>query len=29
MKPAHPLRDNAYKVDLCRAIIRSALLRLA
>ena len=29
MKPAHPLRDNAYKLDLSRAIIKGALLRLA
>ncbi len=29
MKPARPLRDNAYKVDLSRAIIRGALMRLA
>jgi xanthine dehydrogenase YagS FAD-binding subunit len=29
MKAAHPLRDNAYKVDLSKAIIRGALLRLA
>ena len=29
MKPAQPLRDNAFKVDLSRAVIRGALLRLA
>ncbi len=29
MKPAHPMRDNAYKVDLSKAILRSTLLRLA
>ncbi|MBZ5700099.1 MAG: xanthine dehydrogenase family protein subunit M [Acidobacteriia bacterium] len=28
MEPAQPLRDNAYKVALSRAIIRGALLRL-
>lgn len=29
IEPARPLRDNAYKVDLARAIIQGALLRLA
>ena len=29
VKPAHPLRDNAYKVDLARNILRSALIKLA
>ena len=29
MKPAHALRDNAFKVDLSRVIIRDALLKLA
>jgi len=29
MKPAHALRDNAFKLDLSRAIIRETLLRLA
>ncbi len=29
LEQARPLRDNAYKVDLARAIIRGALLRLA
>jgi len=29
MKPARPLRDNAYKVDLSKAVIKGALLRLA
>jgi xanthine dehydrogenase YagS FAD-binding subunit len=29
MIPARPLRDNAFKVDLSKAILRSALLRLA
>lgn len=29
MKPARPLRDNAYKVDLSRAVLKGALLRLA
>ncbi|OFW39781.1 MAG: hypothetical protein A3J28_09010 [Acidobacteria bacterium RIFCSPLOWO2_12_FULL_60_22] len=29
MEPAKPLRDNAYKVDLSRAVIKGALLRLA
>jgi xanthine dehydrogenase YagS FAD-binding subunit len=28
MESAHPLRDNAYKVELSRTIIRGALLRL-
>jgi len=28
MEPAQPLRDNAYKVALSRAVIRGALLRL-
>ena len=29
MEPAKPLRDNAFKVDLSRAVIKGALLRLA
>jgi xanthine dehydrogenase YagS FAD-binding subunit len=29
MIPARPLRDNAFKVDLSKAVIRGALLRLA
>ena len=29
LEPARPLRDNAYKMDLSRAIIRAALLGLA
>ena len=29
MQPAGPLRDNAYKVDLSKAVIKGALLRLA
>lgn len=29
MKPAHPMRDNAYKVDLSKAILRSTLMKLA
>ena len=29
MKPAHALRDNAYKLDLSKAIIKGALMRLA
>jgi CO/xanthine dehydrogenase FAD-binding subunit len=29
VKPAHPLRDNAFKVDRARNILRSALLKLA
>lgn len=29
LKPAHPLRDNAYKVDLARNILRSTLVKLA
>ena len=29
MKPARPLRDNAYKVGLSKAVIKGALLRLA
>jgi xanthine dehydrogenase YagS FAD-binding subunit len=29
LQPAHPLRDNAFKVDLARNILRSALIKLA
>jgi hypothetical protein len=29
VKPAHPLRDNAFKADLARSILRSALIKLA
>ncbi|OFV96441.1 MAG: hypothetical protein A3H28_01905 [Acidobacteria bacterium RIFCSPLOWO2_02_FULL_61_28] len=29
LKPAQPLRDNAFKVDLTKAVLRGAILRLA
>ena len=29
MKPAKPLRDNAFKVDLSKAVLKGAILRLA
>ncbi len=29
LKPAHPMRDNAYKVDLTRNILHGALMKLA
>ena len=29
MKPAHPMRDNAFKVDLSKAILRSTQMKLA
>jgi xanthine dehydrogenase YagS FAD-binding subunit len=29
LRPARPLRDNAFKVDLTKAVLRDTLLRLA